>query len=126
MPKEIAIAVPNRTSSSALASAIQRGQIPIMSVTPRNNSAAVAAQARNGIVDAGMKEVAVADVAAGVEAEAIGDAGQKCGAQGDAGVKNAQPLERFRAGRFRCFARFGCGGYDWRVAHCCLPPAGLL
>ena len=54
------MAVPKSTSKSALASATQRRQIPINSATPRENSAAVAAQARNGIEDAGMKEFTLA------------------------------------------------------------------
>ena len=56
IPNEIAIAVPNSTSSTVLLSATQRGQIPASSAIPKNNSAAVAAQARKGIVYDGRNE----------------------------------------------------------------------
>jgi len=55
-PNEIAIAVPNNTSSSALPSATQRSQTPVIKAIPSTSSATVAAQARNGMVNAGMKE----------------------------------------------------------------------
>src|ERR1700741_1836668 len=60
MPNEIAMAVPNRTSSPAAASATKRSQIPRIKVMPRKVSAIVAAQARNGIVNAGIKELTFA------------------------------------------------------------------
>jgi hypothetical protein len=41
----------------AAPNASQRSGIPIISVMPSDNSAAVAAQARNGIMNAGMKEL---------------------------------------------------------------------
>src|ERR1700747_16501 len=60
MPNEIAMAVPNRTSSPAAASATKRSQIPRINVMPRKVSAIVAAQTRNGIVNARMKELTFA------------------------------------------------------------------
>lgn len=56
MPREIAIAVPKRNNSPAAPSATQRRQTPRINPMPSDNSAAVAAQARKGIVNAGMKE----------------------------------------------------------------------
>ena len=55
-PNEIAMAVPNRRSRSALPSAAQRSRTPRINATPRTSSATVAAQARNEMVDAGMNE----------------------------------------------------------------------
>src|SRR5260221_12724580 len=51
------MAVPNKASNNAAASATKRAQIPRTKATPRKVSATVAAQARNGIVNAGMKEL---------------------------------------------------------------------
>src|SRR5260370_40367231 len=51
------MAVPNKASKNAAASATKRAQIPRTKATPRKVSATVAAQARNGIVKAGRKEV---------------------------------------------------------------------
>jgi len=48
--------MPKRASRSALPRATQRKPMPLISATPKNSSAAVAAHARNGIVEAGMKE----------------------------------------------------------------------
>ena len=75
MPNEMAMAVPNRTSSPAAASATKRSQIPRINVMPRKVSAIVAAQARNGIVNAGMKELtfAVASKLGNTWAKAIRD-----------------------------------------------------
>jgi len=60
MPKEIAIAVPNKINNPALPRAIQTRQTPKIKVMPKKSSAAVAAHARNGIVDGGMKEFTLA------------------------------------------------------------------
>ena len=60
IPNEMAMAIPNRASSKALPREIQRGQIPRINAIPKNNSPAVAAQARNGIVAGGMKEFTLA------------------------------------------------------------------
>lgn len=57
MPKEMAIAVPKRKSNVAAPKATHRGQIPITSAMPSDSSAAVAAQARNGMMNADMKEL---------------------------------------------------------------------
>ena len=54
------MAVPKGKSSVAALSATQRSRIPMISVMPSDNSAAVAAQARNGIMNAGMKELTCA------------------------------------------------------------------
>lgn len=54
------MAVPKRKSSVAAPNATQRSRIPIISVMPSDNSAAVAAQATNGIMNAGMKELTCA------------------------------------------------------------------
>jgi hypothetical protein len=60
IPNEIAIAVPNTINSTALPRATQTRQIPKIKVMPKKSSAAVAAHARNGIVDAGMNEFTLA------------------------------------------------------------------
>ena len=54
---DTAIAVPKIAKSNALPSALQRGHNPAIRSTPSTNSATVAAHARNGIVEAGMKEL---------------------------------------------------------------------
>src|SRR5271166_1484521 len=56
MPKEIAIAVPNRASRTALASETHRGQSPNISRIPHDVSATVAAHATKGITLGGRKE----------------------------------------------------------------------
>ena len=56
MPNEIAMAVPNKNNNTALPRATQTRQIPKIKAIPKKSSAIVAAHARNGIVDAGMKE----------------------------------------------------------------------
>jgi hypothetical protein len=48
--------VPKSISRSALAKAVQRSHTPIKRKMPSTNSAIVAAQARNGMEDAGMNE----------------------------------------------------------------------
>jgi len=50
------MAVPNRISSAAAPSATHTRQIPTIKAIPKKSSATVAAHARNGIVDGGMKE----------------------------------------------------------------------
>src|ERR1051326_7286314 len=60
MPNEIAIADPNRINSPALPRATQTRQIPKIKAMPKKNSAMVALQARNGIVEGGMKELTFA------------------------------------------------------------------
>ena len=50
------MATPKMASNNALPRATQRGQTPRINASPSDSSAAVAAQARNGIVDAGMKD----------------------------------------------------------------------
>ncbi len=57
MPNEIDMAMPNSASRTALPSATQRGQTPRINATPKLNSAAVAAHAKNGMVNAGMNEL---------------------------------------------------------------------
>ena len=56
MPNEITIAVPNKINNTALPSATHTRQIPKIKVMPKKNSAIVAAQARNRMVEGGMKE----------------------------------------------------------------------
>jgi hypothetical protein len=56
IPNEIAIAIPNNASNTALPNATHRGHTPNINATPKNNSAAVAAHARYGIEYAGMNE----------------------------------------------------------------------
>ena len=60
IPKEIAMAAANNKRSTELPRAAQRSQIPNTRGRPNENSAAVAAHARKGIVDAGMKELTLA------------------------------------------------------------------
>lgn len=56
MPNEIAIAVPKKVNNTALPIATHTRQIPKIKAMPKKSSAAVAAQARNGIVEVGMNE----------------------------------------------------------------------
>src|SRR5208283_2182031 len=56
MPKEIAIAVPNIASRTALASDTHRGHNPNISRIPHDVSATVAAHATYGIAACGRKE----------------------------------------------------------------------
>jgi hypothetical protein len=60
MPNEIAMAVPNKINRTALPKATQTRQIPTIKAMPKNSSAMVAAHARNGIVEGGMKEFTLA------------------------------------------------------------------
>lgn len=50
------MAMPNTANNKALPKATRRGHTPNIKAIPRTNSAAVAVQARNGMVKAGMKE----------------------------------------------------------------------
>ena len=132
------MAMPNSTSNAALPRAVQRGQMPRISATPRKNSAAVAAQARNGIVEARHEgiylggvaheadEISVADVAAAVEAEAIGDAGKEGCAERDAGVENCEALQSLGALVFGGFVRSGLRCGVRRVGHDYFSLSGLL
>ena len=60
MPNEIAMAVPNKINNTALPIATHTRQIPKIKAMPKKSSAAVAAHARNRIVEAGMKELTMA------------------------------------------------------------------
>ena len=60
MPNDHAIARPNKASSTALQKETQRAQMPAMSATPSAISAMVDAQARKGMLNAGMKELTLA------------------------------------------------------------------
>ena len=75
MPNEIAMAVPNKSSRMELPRAAQRSQMPSTRARPNASSATVADHARNGIVEAGMKEFtcAVYRMNPAIQTEAVGD-----------------------------------------------------
>ena len=50
------MAVPNKINNTALPRATQTRQIPKIRAIPKKNSAIVAAYAKNGIAEGGMKE----------------------------------------------------------------------
>ena len=60
MPNEIAMAVPNRINNTAVPRATHTRHTPTIRAMPKKSSAPVAAQAKTGIVDDGMKEFTLA------------------------------------------------------------------